>query len=524
MARNLQTGIRESIRASINTGLTGGNLFSAATLDLNFAVTKALDPLVTFTRASTATYIGSNGLIKVAPANLKSNSEGILSANGYSQLNATITADTTTFPVGINATSLLKLNVGANTGNNNDGFHFGNTTLANSTQHTQSLFVKPAGTTVLRIRSNVSGLTADFTLTGSGTAPSTSTELQGASIVALTNGWYRASWTYTTTTTAPGNRFDYWTIKTNVADGVNGIYVTGAQIEQSSTVSEYIFTASTVNSIPRFDHDPVTGESLGLLIEEARTNLLLNSATLSTQTRTVTAVAHTLSFYGTGTVTLTGVSTAGPLVGTGANNRVSLTFTPTAGSLIVTVSGSVTNAQLEVGSFPTSYIPTVASTVTRAADVASITGTNFSSWYNQTEGTVLAEYKRITNASGRIVTFNDTTANEQISIIASPSTNIRPDWQVIDGGVVQANVLGAAEVAVGATRKTAGTYKLNDFQQATNSTLGTADTTGTLPTLTVLNIGANETGSGSMINGTIKRITFWPSRLANPTLQALTAP
>jgi hypothetical protein len=47
-------------------------------------------------------------------------------------------------------------------------------------------------------------------------------------------------------------------------------------------------------------------------------------------------------------------------------------------------------AQLEAGSFPTSYIPTVAATVTRAADVASITGSNFSSWYRQDEGTVFA--------------------------------------------------------------------------------------------------------------------------------------
>jgi len=141
-----------------------------------------------------------------------------------------------------------------------------------------------------------------------------------------------------------------------------------------------IKTASTNEA--RFDHDPVTRESLGLLIEEARTNLLLNSSTLSTQTVTVAAATHTLSFYGTGTVTLSGVSTDGPLVGTGSNQRVDLTFTPTAGSLILTVSGSVTNAQLEIGSFKTSYIPTTSSQVTRAADIAEITGTNFSSFFN----------------------------------------------------------------------------------------------------------------------------------------------
>jgi len=76
-------------------------------------------------------------------------------------------------------------------------------------------------------------------------------------------------------------------------------------------------------------------------------NLLAGTDALATQTVAVTAVEHVLSFWGTGTVTLSGTSTAGPLVGTGANDRVSLTFTPTAGNLTLTVSGTVTNAQLE---------------------------------------------------------------------------------------------------------------------------------------------------------------------------------
>jgi len=80
----------------------------------------------------------------------------------------------------------------------------------------------------------------------------------------------------------------------------------------------------------------------------ARKNKLLGTEALATQNVTVLAAQHVLSFYGTGTVTLSGVSTAGPLVGTGVGNRVSLTFTPTAGTLTLTVSGSVTQAQLEV--------------------------------------------------------------------------------------------------------------------------------------------------------------------------------
>ena len=84
-------------------------------------------------------------------------------------------------------------------------------------------------------------------------------------------------------------------------------------------------------------------------------NLLLATDVLATQSKTTTAVAHTLAFTGTGTVTLSGASTAGPLVGTGAGNRVSLTFTPSAGSLTLTVSGSVTLGQLEIGSSATAY-------------------------------------------------------------------------------------------------------------------------------------------------------------------------
>lgn len=84
----------------------------------------------------------------------------------------------------------------------------------------------------------------------------------------------------------------------------------------------------------------------------AVTNLLLNagqSSSLSTQGVVVTAQAYVLSFLGTGTVTLSGASTAGPLVGTGANNRVSLTFTPTAGTVTFTVTGSVTYSSFVAG-------------------------------------------------------------------------------------------------------------------------------------------------------------------------------
>jgi len=104
-------------------------------------------------------------------------------------------------------------------------------------------------------------------------------------------------------------------------------------------------TQATAASRPTYGIVPLSG----------RRNLLLATDTMATQSLTVAAVAHTLAFTGTGTIILTGASIAGPLIGTGASNRVSLTFTPTAASLTLTVVGSVTLAQLELGSTATSY-------------------------------------------------------------------------------------------------------------------------------------------------------------------------
>jgi len=372
----------------------------------------------------------------------------------------------------------------------------------------------------------------------------------------------------------------------------SGTYVNSAGVIQTAS-----------NDVPRFDHNPTTGESLGLLVEESRTNLVRNNTmvgavagspgTPPTNGWVITNNAtYTSSIIGTGVenginyidvqyVIAAGAAASGGLIyadtpaatastaytgsyylklvsgnspqvrfvwqdGVSTFNRTFFNLTSISTRYTDTVTTSVGAnlarfaisfaaspsgttfviriglPQVELGAFATSVIPTTTAAATRSADVASITGASFSSWYRQDEGTVFSEYRRLVNASGRIFTFNDTTANEQIRITASQSANIRPDWQVIDGGFVQANVLGAAEIAVNSTGKSAGAYKVNDFQQATNSFLGTADTTGTLPTISVLNIGANESGSGSIINGTIRRLTYWPTRLSDTTLQQVT--
>ena len=119
--------------------------------------------------------------------------------------------------------------------------------------------------------------------------------------------------------------------------------------------------------VPRF-----TGPAQRLLIEGQTTNFINGMAAPVTQNVTVAAVAHTLSFYGTGSITLSGVAT-GTLSGTGANDRVALTFTPTPGTLTLTVSGTVTRAQIEARGFATSYVEVSSGAATRGVDLISAT-------------------------------------------------------------------------------------------------------------------------------------------------------
>ena len=301
--------------------------------------------------------------------------------------------------------------------------------------------------------------------------------------------------------------------------------MTGASVATFVGSDGLIKTAG--NNVPRFDHNPTTGESLGLLVEEARTNLLLNSATLSTQSVTVAAAANTLSFYGTGTVTLTGVSTAGPLVGTGANNRVSLTFTPTVGVLILTVSGSVTNAQLEAGAFPTSYIPTTSATATRAVDVVSITGSNFSSWYNQTEGTFAW--------SGS--TYNTQYANQN-AFRVTEGTNLRGIGFGLDArtGTDDAyfstrnntNITSVNSsfpyVTVTSNIRIGGAFGTDIAASFNGSTPLVASPAYVFGTESQIEIMSNKqiSGTANQYNGHTRRLTFWPIRLSNEVLQRIT--
>lgn len=156
---------------------------------------------------------------------------------------------------------------------------------------------------------------------------------------------------------------------------------------QQGALTAYVPTSGSAVILPRFETN-AAGAALGYLNEPTAQNIYLNSQAPATQTITVTAQAYTLSFYGTGTIALTGTYT-GTLVGTGAGNLVQLTFTPTAGALIATLTGTVTNVQVEAGSFATSRIITAGAAVTRAADSGLSFPTSQYPWWQTAMGWTL---------------------------------------------------------------------------------------------------------------------------------------
>jgi len=143
--------------------------------------------------------------------------------------------------------------------------------FVNGATYTFSIYLKKANTsTVLTLlygnTFNSGGGNAAATWNLDTGVPSFSNGATG-SMTAVGNGWYRCVMTDTATVSETHNQ-QWLRMSSNSGD----VYAWGAQLEQSTTVGEYIPTTSTINSAPRFDHNPTTGESLGLLVEESRTN------------------------------------------------------------------------------------------------------------------------------------------------------------------------------------------------------------------------------------------------------------
>jgi hypothetical protein len=179
-------------------------------------------------------------------------------------------------------------------------------------------------------------------------------------------------------------------------------------------------------------------------------------------------------------------------------------------------------AQLEAGAFATSYIPTVASQVTRAADIAAITGPNFTPWYNQSAGTFVAEGSAyafpVSASNNTLVALSDGSTTNASYVYSFGSAGYAA---TSTGGVVQANPTSGSALSPNTPYKMAYAFKANDFAFSVNGAAVGADASGTIPTVNQLQIG--RVGATVLLNGHIRSIRYYPSRLTDAQLQALTA-
>jgi hypothetical protein len=184
----------------------------------------------------------------------------------------------------------------------------------------------------------------------------------------------------------------------------------------------------------------------------------------------------------------------------------------------------VWGAQLEAGSFATSYIPTVASQVTRAADNASIIGNNFAEWYNQNAGTVYTQASTFAVSSGvtkTVVEFNDTTVNERIQLNTNVNSPSGLNLLVVDNNVSQVNITTGLTTNF-AVFELAAAFEADNFGFSVNGGSAATDLSGTIPTVTKLDIGVRYSAD-RYLNGTISRIAYYPRRLADSELQGITS-
>ena len=174
--------------------------------------------------------------------------------------------------------------------------------------------------------------------------------------------------------------------------------------------------------------------------------------------------------------------------------------------------------QTEVGAFATSYIPNLATgTTTRNADVVTMTGTNFSSWWNSTAGTFFTSYQTLVNSSisaARGILTYDSSGNKLVTYIGGGGTTA----STYDGS----SIVAATGSAVATASKTVMAYSSTGRAIATNGgtvATGSAPSAGFL-TATLLNIGALNVSTTGQINGYIKAVRYWPQRLTNAEIQA----
>ena len=178
--------------------------------------------------------------------------------------------------------------------------------------------------------------------------------------------------------------------------------------------------------------------------------------------------------------------------------------------------------QVEAGSFPSPYIPTAGSSATRGGDLAVMTGSNFSNWYNQKEGTFVVEGDSRgigTTGSADLFYLDDSVSSQIIAWYLAGSVL---EARVINTSATQAalNPTGA-HPPDGSVNKLAFAYRVADLAASINHSVVATATSGTIPSgMNRIALGSSTSVSQSL-NGHIFSIKYYKHRLSDSELSRL---
>ncbi len=342
-------------------------------------------------------------------------------------------------------------------------------------------------------------------------------EEQRTNLLTYSEDWTNAAWSKTNITVTAA--------ATTSPDGT----VDAQKLEATATAVTSIITPTTTVA--------ATAATFSVYVKQGTGATTANIFTLRNVTSATNLIRGTLN-YSTGDFTYTTGSTGVTVTNVG-NGWWRIVMTATSGitsgdtirSYVGFDGGSQTagdhlfawGAQLEAGAFATSYIPTVASQVTRTADVATITGANFSRWYNQSEGTFVVEADSVVPTSTSVFRSVGATDGTSGNALAMFIYNSRWGASSNVGGVSQADLQVNGSHVSNVPAKSAFAYKVNDIAFSVNGSAPLTDAAASIPVVDRLAVGSIGPDGGGFLNGRIRRIRYYPTRLSNTQLQALTA-
>ena len=265
-------------------------------------------------------------------------------------------------------------------------------------------------------------------------------------------------------------------------------------------------------------------------IDPERKFLFLNSATGVTQDITVVSGRdYAVSFSGTGSITFS-VGATGTLTGSGATalDRVSSIVTTTGTSVTCTVSGTVQYVNIEINTnnssvaYPTSWMKTLGSIVTRNADVPSLTGA--SALLGDSEGGLYFEACFFDVSQDAFISFSDGTFSNRYTLgVNGPTQRYR--FITNAAAVLTSDISPSSPSPVNNVFfKVLASYSVNNFSLCVGGSVVGTDTSGAVVADGVLNqIVFNNGAGGSIFYGRIKELVAFNQRPTDTQGEALTA-